>query len=343
MTGRQRERVVVVCPGRGTYNADEWGYLSRHHGSRREQISQLDDWRRQHDLPTLTELDAEQPFSPGLQGRGEHAAALIHACAWLDYQAIDPERYEVVAITGNSMGWYTSLTAGGALDPQSGFHLVNTMGQLMQARMAGGQLLHVWVDDDWQPDWARRQDWLTLVAEREGLHLSIDLGGMLIFGGETRALQALARELPASGRFPMRLHNHAAFHTPLQWPVREQAQTQLRDLPFRRPRVPLIDGRGQVWTPWSTDPQALRDYTVGHQLTEPYDFTAAVRMAVREFAPDRIVVLGPGSTLVGAVAQSLILTGWRDLSGKRDFQQRQQTDPPLLAMGHDTQRLQVVG
>ena len=57
------------------------------------------------------------------------------------------------------------------------------------------------------------------------------------------------------------------------------------DDPDRRP--------GRTFSPWSTDLDALRDYTLGHQVTEPYDFTASVRVALREFAPDHLVLPGP--------------------------------------------------
>jgi len=39
-------------------------------------------------------------------------------------------------------------------------------------------------------------------------------------------------------------------------------------------------------------------------VVEPYDFTAAIRSAAREFAPDYFIVPGPGTTLGGAVAQA---------------------------------------
>ncbi|HEY7851690.1 MAG TPA: hypothetical protein VIB82_01870, partial [Caulobacteraceae bacterium] len=65
-------------------------------------------------------------------------------------------------------------------------------------------------------------------------------------------------------------------------------------------------------------------------------------VAVREFAPERIIVLGPGETLGGAVAQALIAAAWKGLGCKADFQALQAADPPLLAMGRADQRALVV-
>ena len=321
-----KERAIVICPGRGTYNATEWGYLTGRHADKAELIQQFDNYRRNQGQPTLTELDSETPYALKTHSRGDHASPLIYACAYADFLNIDRDQYDIVAITGNSMGWYISLAVSGALAPMDGLHLVNTMGSLMHQQMIGGQILIPWVDDDWQPDWEKREQYLTLAdtittSGQGTAYLSIDLGGMLVFGADRPGLTALEKGLPKSERFPMRLHNHAAFHTPLQQPVRDIARQTLSATPFQAPSIPLVDGRGHIWTPWSTDTEELWDYTLGHQLTEPYDFTSAVNVAVKEFAPDKVIILGPGGTLFGAVAQSLILSGWGENGSKKDFQQ----------------------
>ena len=84
--------------------------------------------------------------------------------------------------------------------------------------------------------------------------------------------------------------------------------------------------------------ELLRDYTLGHQVVEPYDLAAAIRVAAREFMPDVFIVLGPGNTLGGAVAQSLVSVSWRGMTGKADFKARQEKDPLLLSMGVEEQR-----
>ncbi|MCH4564916.1 ACP S-malonyltransferase [Halomonas sp. EGI 63088] len=342
-----RERLLVVCPGRGTYNQTEWGSLLRH-AAGSEWLARFDARRREAGLPTLSELDGEMPFRQSLHGRGEHAAPLIHACALADLLAIDPGRYEIVAVTGNSMGWYIALAAGGALEHEEAFTLIGSMGLMMQEALIGGQLLYPWVDEQWRPQWSRRRELLALIGRLHGeeereLYLSIELGGMLVFGGNEAGLAALSEALPPRERFPLRLPQHAAFHTPLQREVRDAARERFTAAPFRAPRVPLVDGRGHVWTPWSCDPRALWDYTLGEQLVAPYDFTAALRVGVREFAPDRIVIPGPGATLGGATAQALIQLGWQGLDDKAAFQARQAEDPLLISMGIEAQRNLVVG
>jgi hypothetical protein len=106
----------------------------------------------------------------------------------------------------------------------------------------------------------------------------------------------------------------------------------------------MIDGRGHVWRPFAAGRAALHDYTFVAQILETYDFTCAIQVAVREYAPDRIVLLGPGDTLGGAIAQALIAIGWRGLRSKADFQEAQASSAPfLLAMGREDQRALVTG
>ena len=63
---------------------------------------------------------------------------------------------------------------------------------------------------------------------------------------------------------------------------------------------------------------------------------------MKEFAPDRVAILGPGNTLGGAVAQSLISMRWRGLNDKSSFIERQKVDPLILAMGMPEQRNLVI-
>lgn len=334
---------VVICPGRGTYTKTELGYLRRHFGDR-ALLAAFDRTRDALGQETLSALDGAAGYSVAKHTRGDNASALIYAATLGDFRAIDRDRIDIVAVTGNSMGWYSALACAGALTAEAGFEVVNTMGTLMQEALIGGQLVHPHMGEDWRPDPARKAALMAKVADIGGrpghvLALSIDLGGMLVLAGNDAGLKAFEAEVPPEqGRFPMRLSNHAAFHTALQAPVAERGRARLSPGLFSQPRLPLIDGRGTVWWPGATDPRALWDYTLGHQVTESYDFTDAIRVAAREFAPDLFIVTGPGTTLGGAVAQSLILADWRGMGSKTDFQTRQQTAPLLVSLGMEDQR-----
>ena len=342
-----KQKAVIVCPGRGTYNKAELGYLARHHASKAQTLDLFEKERLAAGQSPIRELDSADRFVPDLHTRGDNASALIYAASYCD--AIDVlDAFDVVAVTGNSMGWYTSLAVAGAVSPENGFKIVNTMGRLMQDSLIGGQLVYPTVGDDWRPDDAMRSNLLNHVAEIDAhdncrLFLSIDLGGMLVLAGNADGLAAFEASVPkVQNRFPLRLINHAAFHTPLQESVAEQGRAILGDDLFGDCQIPMIDGRGAIWWPQSYAPSDLRAYTLGHQVTASYDFTTAIRVAAQSFAPDVFVLLGPGDTMGGAVAQSLIAVDWQKLDSKTTFQTRQAERKILLSMGRDSDRADVL-
>ena len=79
-----------------------------------------DAYRVSQGQPTISELDGAEAWKAGVHARGDNASALIFACSYTDFLVIDRETFEIVAVTGNSMGWYTALACGGALAPERG-------------------------------------------------------------------------------------------------------------------------------------------------------------------------------------------------------------------------------
>ena len=334
--GGGKETVVVVCPGRGTYNAPELGYLARHHAGS-PWLAHFDAVRVAAGKPALTALDGAAKFDPKLHPRGDVAAPLIHACAFLDFLKLDRERFEVVAVTGNSMGWYTALACAGAVSGEHGFAIADAMGVNSQQHEAGGQAVIVLAGEDWRVD-AQTARAVEAACAQVGVLPSIRLGGMLVVAGAEAALDDLNAALPPLPRPPLRLPGHGPFHTSLMQASADAARASLPADWFGAPQVPLIDGRGKVWRRFESDPAELWDYTFGHQILEAYDFTAAITVALREFAPDRLVLLGPGETLGGAIGQAIVALDWLDINSKSVFSRRQEEDPFLVAMGREAQR-----
>ncbi|WP_171209311.1 MULTISPECIES: ACP S-malonyltransferase [unclassified Ruegeria] len=339
---------VVICPGRGTYNKPELGYLHKHHADRMRMFQSFDVIRAENGQQPVIALDSADRYAVSTYSRGDVASPLIYAASLADAQALADD-IEVVAFTGNSMGWYIALAAAGAVSPEDGFRVVNTMGSLMQDHLIGGQLVYPFTDESWADNPLLKAELLAEVErinqiEGHVLALSIDLGGMLVLAGNAEGLAAFEASQPkVQDRFPLRLANHAAFHTALQAPVAAEGRAQLPASMFHQPDRPLIDGRGKIWWPGAVETRALWEYTLGHQVTEAYDFTCAIQTAAREFAPDLFIVTGPGATLSGAVAQSLVLANWRGMSDKTTFQAQQQANPFLIAMGRADQRALATG
>jgi hypothetical protein len=75
---------------------------------------------------------------------------------------------------------------------------------------------------------------------------------------------------------------------------------------------------------------------------ETYNFTRAIQVCVQEFAPDCLIIPGPGNSLGGVAAQALIDIQWQGLNSKQAFLQRQKNDPFILSMGLSEQRHLVI-
>ena len=184
--GNRKETALVVCPGRGTYNATELGYLARHHHGGGELVAHLDAMRVKRGQPTISELDNAAKFSTNLHMTGDNASLLIYACAMADFAAIDRDRFDIVAITGNSMGWYLALAAAGALSLDDGARLVNEMGTLMHAEGVGGQVVYPLMNEKWRIDPANValvKNMLNTAEKTDevAIHVSIQLGGLIVF------------------------------------------------------------------------------------------------------------------------------------------------------------------
>lgn len=343
-----KKRIVVICPGRGTYTKETLGYLRQHGAFTQDFIRDIDQRRKDLGEPTISELDNAETFQPQLHTRGEHASSLIYACSYTDFMAIDREKYEIVAVTGNSMGWYLALAYGGALDWEGGFKVINTMGSMMKQEIVGGQVIYPVCDEQWRfsPErWQAAEKAVVQVSAMEDCEVypSIYLGGYIVIGANKTGVQALLKTLPQIENYPFQLINHAAFHTPLLREIAEKAFQKIPQSIFQKPEVPLIDGRGYIWQPYSTDLEELYHYTLGHQVVEPYDFTRAITVALKDFAPDHLVLLGPGSSLGGSVGQILIENDWLGLKTKQDFTVRQAENPFVIAMGRPDQRALIAG
>jgi [acyl-carrier-protein] S-malonyltransferase len=327
-------RVVLLCPGRGSYTERSLRSLPAEHAW----VRRAEELRAEYGLVPLLALDQAAKFDPKLHLEPANVSPLIWLVSMLDCAAAALE-HEVVAIAGNSMGWYTALAVGGALDFDDGFRLMQEMSLLQQEHAAagegGGQVIYPLVDEDWQRDPAKGRAVLEALAARPGeVFRSIELGGYAVLAGSEAGIAFLSKTLPkaklGSTPYPFRLMQHGPYHTPLVEPVAARARESLSRLAFRAPHTTLVDGRGARFTPWSCDVDGLIEYTLGAQITTPYDFSTSVRVALREYAPDLLVAPGPGNTLGGVCGQILIAEGWRGIRSRTDFDRVQQGETPIL-------------
>jgi [acyl-carrier-protein] S-malonyltransferase len=336
-------RAVLVCPGRGSYAAASLGSLQAEH----PWVKRAEQLRAFYGLEPLLELDRSPRFDPARHLAPVNASPLIFLVSMLDAETAARD-HALTAVLGNSMGWYTALGVSGALRFDDAFRLVQEMAILQQEPLPaggpGGQVIYPLTDAAWRPEPALQAAVAAALAAGHGngegqVHESIDLGGYAVLAGDERGIASLlARLTPVKlgeRQFPLRLALHGPYHTPLVAHVAAKAQAQLADLSWRAPAATLIDGRGARWTPWSSDPASLRDYTLGEQVTTPYRFATSLRVALREEAPDVLVLPGPGNSLGGICGQAVVSEGYRGIRSREEFEEAQRSAAPVvLSMRH---------
>jgi hypothetical protein len=334
----ERPRAVLVLPGRGAYTATTLGTLPPEHPL----VVRAEAIRADLGLDSLLALDAADTFEPPVHLSPANASPLIFLASLLDAERATAD-YRVVAVLGNSLGWSTALAAGGALDIDDAFRLVQGVALLQEEAVTdgvtGGQLIYPRLDADWQPV-ASYEAAIESALDGNGgatdavAYPSVDLGGYLVLAASDAGIARLLETLPpvtiGERQFPLRLAFHGPYHTPLVASVAAAAGEMFMTLGWRRPEVTLIDGRGVRFTPWATDPAELARYTLGDQIVTPYEFATSVRVALREYAPDVLVLTGPGNTLGGVVGQLTVGEGYRGLRTRADFEARQASGQPLV-------------
>ena len=327
-------RAAVAFPGRGAYGPASLGSLTAAHSW----VRRADALRAEAGLQALSELDGAERFTPGVHLRPSNAWPITFVASLLDAERIADD-HEVVVVVAASTGWYTALAASGALGFDDAFRLVQAMGLAAEEPLPDGdqpaELVYALTSDSWDRDEARSTAVDRVLAEADpGAYRALELGSHAVIAGTSEAIDRVATALPpvtVGGRsFPLRLATADAWHTPLRAGVADTAAASLGDLSWDRPNVSLVDGRGMRWTPWATDPDALARETLTGLADAPYDFARAFRVALREYAPDAVLLPGPGTTLGAACAQLIVADGFRGIRTRAEFEATQAGANPIL-------------
>ena len=327
-------RAIVAFPGRGAYGPASLGSLPATH----RWVRRADALRAEDGLPPVSELDAAERFTPAAHLRPSNAWPLTFLASLLDAERIADD-HEVVAVVAASTGWYTALAASGALGFDDAFRLVQAMARAAEEPLPDGdqpaELVYALTSDSWDRDEARSTAIDRVLTDiDDGAYRALELGSHAVIAGTAGAIDRVATALPpvtVGGRsFPLRLATADAWHTPLRTDAAGSAATALGELAWDTPNVTMIDGRGVRWSPWATDPAALGRATLSGLADAPYDFARAFRVALREYAPDAILLPGPGTTLGAACAQLIVADGYRGIRTRAEFEATQAGPNPIL-------------
>ena len=325
-------RAAVVFPGRGSYTPASLRSLPRDHGW----IRRADELRAEFGLPPISDVDAADRFDSALHLRPANASPLTFLSSLLDAERIAGD-HEVVVVVSSSTGWYTALAASGALEFDDAFRLVQQMGLAADGDLPGGvsELIYPLSDEAWRPEPAYASALSEAFAGvNGGAHRAQELGPFAVVAGTRAGIDRLAAELPqvtvADRAYPVRLAMGDGWHTPLRAAAADDAAQRLAGLGWQRPSVTLVDGRGTRYTPWATDPADLEAYTLHEHPRRTYDFATSFRVALREYAPDVVLLPGPGATLGAACAQIIVSEGYAGVRSRAEFEEAQAGAKPIL-------------
>ena len=327
-------RAAVAFPGRGSYGPGSLGSLPADH----PWVTRADELRAAAGLPPLSEVDAAEAFTPALHLRPSNAWPLTFLVSLLDAERIADD-HEVVVVVASSIGWYTALAASGALEFDDAFRLVQQMALAAEEPLddsaTAAELVYPLIDDAWERDDARPGLIDAALADAGGgAARALELGSFSVIAGTAGAVERVGAALPPvtmGGRsYPLRLASADAWHTPLRARSAADAATRLGDLRWERPRVTIVDGRGVRFTPLSADPARLAEQSLVGHAEAPYDFARAFRVAMREYAPDVVLLPGPGATLGTACAQLIVAEGYRGIRSRTELEAVQTGPSPLL-------------
>ena len=336
----KKSKVVVICPGRGSYTRESIGFINKYGSDVKSKITQFDEYRKSKGYATISELD-KMAFKSKIHMKGENAAPLIFSCSKLDFDQINKKKYEIIAITGNSMGWYTSLNLASSLNDKDAFHMIQNMGSMMKDELIGGQIIYPIINENWEIK-KEYQQYLLNLMKTHNAYLSIDFGGYYVIGGKLKSLKLIIKELPKIDKYPLEVPYNGAFHTPLMNDISKKALKFSESLDFQKPDIPMVDGNGNIWTPFSTNLSLLKNYTLKEQVENSFNFSASIETCLKEFCPEKVILLGPGNSLGGSIAQIMININWLSIKSKNDFLEMQSDNPYILSMSLDSQRKLVI-
>lgn len=219
----------------------------------------------------------------------------VLACSVAAYRVLEEKGVRPDYVAGHSLGEYSALVAGGALDFAEALEVVAQRGRLMQEageRQPGAMAAIIGLEDGQVEELCARNGAVGRVVVA-----NLNAPGQVVVSGEAEAVKRLgewARE--AGARRVVELAVSGAFHSPLMEPAARQLERALRAVPWRQPRVPVVTN---VAAEPVQDPEELRSQLI-RQLTHPVRWIESVQCLVR-LGATRMVEVGPGAVLKGLV------------------------------------------
>lgn len=205
------------------------------------------------------------------------------------------------AVAGHSLGEYSALVAGEALDFATALHLVRRRGELMAATHEGSMAAIIGLGQD-QLEQICQNVRTALQAEKGPLAGTVVVANynapdQLVISGNTLAVEQagkIAKEHGAKRVLPLKVS--AAFHSPLMHQAAEGMAHEIEQAEVRNLVVPLI---ANVSAQELRTAEEIRHEAVA-QVTAPVRWIASVEAMVAQGCTT-FVEIGPGKVLTGLI------------------------------------------
>lgn len=287
------DRVIYLFPGQGSQKVGMGRDLYETHPAAREVFDEAD---RILGFP-LSRLCFEGPEETLTDTVNAQPAIFATSLAcWRALESVTGDAFPAPSfVAGHSLGEYSALAAGGALDFAAGLQLVRERGRLMKLageRSPGGMAAVLGLDDaavDQVCQQAHDETGATVQAA------NYNAPGQIVISGEDDALeQALALAREAGARKVVRLAVSIASHSPLMACIAGEFRQAVEATPLRDPALPVV---ANITARPLTSVAAIHEEMVG-QLTSPVQWVASMQYLLNA-GVTTFVELGPAEVLTG--------------------------------------------
>ncbi len=234
---------------------------------------------RRGPVETLNQTEVTQP-----------AMLAAGIAAWRVWRTAKLPNAELLA--GHSLGEYTALVAGGALDFGDALRLVAERGRLMQYAVPEGQgaMAAIIGLSDEQVEEACRSVEQGVVSP-----VNYNSPGQVVIAGDKAAVEQAMEQAKALGaKRALPLPVSVPSHCSLMQPAAEKLYDYLKHVAIAPPRVPVIHNQS---ADVADTPEAIRE-RLRDQLFQPVRWVECVHK-LRDMGADTLVELGPGKVLTG--------------------------------------------